>query len=1069
MRFPAVWLGVFLAIAFPARAQMPRVEGTLTQSGDGVPLRARLFFQPPDSLKIEVLNERDEVSQTVVSRENQTQTFDARSKRLGVLSANVVREWFRGAGLLAGGPANFAFSGATGFVAEPTQGVRRVRDTVLLGSEEQRTYYIASKVAVRAFPARIDIQNGARSDFDDAKNTLLRAQISFNAQLPLRAVIGSGEDAVTFDYALQTRADEFPDGTFALPEAAKDAIREDDTLRAPSSYSDTSPDELWNHGVSLWRASGDASGALSLWARATLANPRSTAPRFSSLEVALATRAVSGATRALDGLKPLLSPADFAWAATGVDELRSDRAALLRDLQVAATSGEPERKLALSLALRSSGDIKGARETWKALLSPQTPRAVAVKAAESFALSATKAELATLGTTLEDDGEAVRLARALVDLRGGKNVAATFSSLAFRASFARALERAGRAEAARPLWEAIEKSPDVGVVVQNEARAHLVTILARSGDASAALVVWNRWNATLLFDTQKERAQNILFDAFQKAGKTDALRVLLLNRAGGTSAKDQDLRLGLAFQLAFGSDDAIAIAQKAGFDRFPTVAFWQGKRAETLVAQAFLLAPTDNFGFRRRAAMFKEANDLLVKAIAGASDPTFYTLQRALVHIQHATESGGIFDSAEKSNAEAVARALLAKLDASEDADFQAVATLGWNAFPISEDRLKSFASARRALDTAPVDGDRATLVFAVRQSVVRLLERAGDSSDAAKVWAMLLDIAPSADDEAALVAVMLSGHDKRKDAAGMAQLLVRVANERWSLDANATLLSGAASRIVASPLLPEVAQNLDVLADARGNNNATKAAIVARAALALARLARANAIIAVPGSPPSADAELERATRAIVPAFAVLQNLSEGNEPFWATRADLLLLDSGTLSPDARREVLQKLVRLQNEPSLVLALASAEANPQARALAAQTLEFRPQTWRQLALDALASGDKDGADFWSREAFEFASNSPEISANDFQSIAFTRARVAWEIGQGPTATALYNSLASAGWNPTSRAAALLALFKRLQESGRDAEAQNIDPRLVALKLSKTQTQNALSLLDDLDD
>ena len=1068
MRFPAVWLGVFLSLAIPARAQMPRVEGTITQSGDGVPLQARLFFQPPDSLKIEVLNGQGEVSQTVVASENQTQTFDVRSKRLGVIGANIVREWFRGAGILAGGPANFAFSGATGFVAQPTQGVTRVRDTVLLGSEEQRTFYVVSKVPVRAFPARIDIQNGVRTDIDDAKNPLLRAQISFNAQkLPLRAVVGSGADATTFDYVLRTRADEFPANTFALPEAAKDAIREEDTLRAPSSYGDTSPDELWNHGAALWRATGDSGGALALWARATLANPRSTAPRFSSLEVNLATRAVTGATRALDGLKPLLSSPDFAWAATGVDELRGDRAAFLRDLQLAATSGEPERQLALSLALRASGDIKGAREAWKALLSPQTPRAIAIRAAENLAVSSSKAELSTLSATLEGDGEAVQLAKALLDLRGGKIPATTFSALPFRASFARALERAGHAETARPLWEAMEKS-DI-VVVQNEARAHLVTILARAGEASAALAVWNRWNATLVFDKQKEAAQNILFDAFQKAGKTDALRVLLLNRASGTGAKDQDLRLGLAFQLAFGNDESIAAAQTAGYARFPGVPFWQGKRAETLVEQAFLLAPIDNFGFRRRSAMFKEANGLLDKAIAGASDPTFYTLQKALVNIQHATETGGVVDSVEMSNADAAARALLAKLDASGDADALTVATLGWNAFPSSEDRLKSLASARRALDTAPIDGDRSTLVFAVRQSAARLFEKASDVNSATREWTALLDVAHSAEDEAALVAVLFHAHDKRKDAVGMAQLLVRVGGEHWPLDPNAGLLSGAAARVVVSPMLPEVVKNLDALADAPANNNATKSAVVARAALALARLARAKEIIAIPGAPPTADAELERATRAFTPAFAALQNLSETGEAFWATRARLLLIDANTLSPEAKHEVLQKLVASQgSEPSLVLTLLDAGANPQSRAQAAQTLDFRLQTWRQLALDALEGGDKENADFWSREAFEFASSAPEVSANEFQSIAFARARIAWEVGQIPSATALYNSLASAGWNPVGRGAALLALFKRLQESGREAEAKNIDPRLVALKLSKTDTKNAIAMLEDLD-
>ena len=367
--------------------------------------------------------------------------------------------------------------------------------------------------------------------------------------------------------------------------------------------------------------------------------------------------------------------------------------------------------------------------------------------------------------------------------------------------------------------------------------------------------------------------------------------------------------------------------------------------------------------------MFKEANTLLDVAIKGADEPTFYTLQKALVQIQRATGIGGVVDPTEMANANDGARATLTRLDASPDPDFAAVAALGWNALPTPEDRQKALAAAGRALDSPPDDGDRATLVFAARQVSARTLDGAGDPNGAARQWAILLDVAQSADDEAGLVAALLNSADRHKDALASAQLLVRVANERWPLDGNAALLSGAAGRAAASPFMAQIGQNLDALVAHNDGGNLAKAAIVARAAFAVARLALANAQIAVPGAPPAADAELERATRAQSPALAALKPLAEGDDPFWATRARLLLLDAGTLAPDARRDLLQKLVASQGgEPSIALTLANADADPKTRARAAQSLDFALESWRRLALDALDNGDKTGADFWSGEA-----------------------------------------------------------------------------------------------------
>lgn len=1070
--------GFLLALALPANAQnaLPRLEGTITQTLGGQTSKANVFWQAPDSLKIEVLGRGGEVAQTILASGNQTLSFDNSTKRVHVTGANIAREWFRGWNLSFGGPANFAFSGATGFTATPDQGVTLMRDRALLGQDSERAFYIAWKQRERAFPAKVTVENGVRTDFDDAvptppgvrvpavaPPTLMRAAIKFDAQgLPQSAQVEADGGKTSFVYTLRPRAESFAADTFALPPAAKDAVREA-VLRAPSSYTDQTPDELCDHGTAMWNASGDAAGALSLWARASQGNPRATAPLLSTFDVALATRQVAVASRALDAVKGQLSEADAAFLRARLDTLRGDTSAALLDWNAVAATGDPARSLSYSLAQKASGDLSGARATWKSLLVPTAARDVAALAAENFALAATREELGTLGATLTGEDEAVRLARALLDLRGGKTVDVTFAAPEFEATLARAFERADRDDAAKGAWTALESSGDFAL--QNQARAHLISLAARAGDAPAAIGAWNRWNATLDSENERIAAQNSLFDAFQKAFKTDALRVALLNRATAMGVKDSDLRLQLAFQQQFGGEVEVARATTAGFERFRNVPFWQGKKAEQLVSQGFLMSAIDEYGFSRRRAVFKQALDLLNSAIKNSPEPSFYIQQKALLVIQLGTRTGGVIDANESKNNSDAARDQLLALDASPDSDLATVAAIGWNAFVTRDEKARAVPSALRALDSAPLDGDRTTLVFANRQVLARLL----DEKDAAAQWKILLDVSRSASDEAGLVGALLTQLEKRKSAAGMAQVLLRVAGERWSLDAHSFLLSGSATRIAASPLLLDVVKALDAAglrtaADAEGN----RSFLIGRAALAMARLARANAVIAQPGAPPEADAELERATRAQVTSLAALGPLAQADEPFWSSRARWILLEGPSLSPDAKRDLLDKLAaREPGEASVALTLANAH-DPQTRTQIARTLEFSPETWRRLSLDALAGGDRESAGFWSGEAFSFAAHSPVTSANEFQRIAFARAKIAWQTGQTSVATALYTGLSSPGWTNLDRATALIGLRRRLQEAGRTSEADAITPQIQALGLDQDDVRSAISFLDDVE-
>jgi len=1067
---------LLLALALPASAQnapLPRLSGTISQTVSGQTVKANLFWQAPDSLKIEILSPKNEVTQTILTSGNSTLSFDTPTKRLTVLDANIAREWFRGWNLAFGGPANFALSSASAaIVAMPDKGITLVRDKTLLGQDEERAFYIAWKRRVRSFPASVVILNGVRYEAGDPTSTtgtttvngrttpnklpLMRAQISFDAQhVPTRAEVEAQGQKVSFVYDLKAQTGDFPTGTFALPDAAKDAIKEAQDLGAPSSYNGETADDLCNRGAALWNAGGDAAGAFSLWDKASALDPKATAPKLLALDVALSTRQPSIAARALDALKGDLSEADLASLHARLDALQGDNSAYVNDLRASlGTSGDAGKKLALSLALKARGDLKGARDLWNSLLLAGVPRDVQALAAENLTLASTRGELSSVGTALSGDADAVRLARALLDLRAGKTGDAKFTEIEFEATLARALERAGNDEDARLAWQEVEKSGSVNQVA--DARAHLVVLAARAGDASGALSLWKEEVAALEDQSSHDAAQNALFDAFQKAGKADALRAAILNRATAMGARDEDLRLELVYQEAFGDDARVGRALDAGFDRFGSVPFWQGKKAERLVESAFSES-------RNRNAKLKQALALLDSAIKTAPEPSFWVQQRALLLIQRATKTSAIaFADESKANDDA-ARDALTTLENTPDPDFQTVAALGWDAFPTSDDKAHAVADANRALDSAPFDGERATLVFANRQILTRILA----PEAAIAQWRALFDITRSAGDEAGLVASLLNQQDRGKDSAGMARLLVRVARERWPLDDYGFLLNGAAGRIAGSSHLPDVVAALNPRADMTAEDS--RAYLLARAALSGARLAHANAVIAQPGAPPVADKELELATRGQVAAFAALMPLANANEPFWSSRARSLLLDSSSLPTDAKRALLEKSVVAEpGEPSIALALANAQGDVKERERVATTLEFSPETWRRLALDALAGNDSLGANFWSNEAFNYASHSPNVGAVEFQRIAFARAKVAWQTGSPTLATAIYTGLSGLGWANTDRAAALLALRRRFQESGKNDEALALDAQIKALGLDADEAKNAIGFLDDVE-
>lgn len=97
-----------------------RLEGTITVQGyqseiglGGGTAVAKVQFEKPDSLRIEMQAEaaRGIRGIIVVAQGKTTRIYDPVSHRLRELPYNIADEWWRGWGILNGGPANAIFTG----------------------------------------------------------------------------------------------------------------------------------------------------------------------------------------------------------------------------------------------------------------------------------------------------------------------------------------------------------------------------------------------------------------------------------------------------------------------------------------------------------------------------------------------------------------------------------------------------------------------------------------------------------------------------------------------------------------------------------------------------------------------------------------------------------------------------------------------------------------------------------------------------------------------------------------------------------------------------------------------
>lgn len=1065
---------VLLAPTLARSAPLPAFEGTVSQTQNGLVSRAKIAWAPPDTLRIEILPDSANgiAGSVLVARGEQTLVLDKATGRVRRAPYNLATNWWRGAGLGSGGAANFLFAG-TAFPADSAPGRFLLRDTVIFGGSGKDVYYAARKAPVRRYAAQIAVTGVSRIEKNEAGKVTLEAQITLDgAGLPRASTVVSSGESASFAYDLKALA--------APPviEEIEAPITEDTDLQSPSAYAGNDASSHFNRGASLAQ-NEDAPRAIAAFQAASQAAPTATAPQLALFEIAFAMRDAQSAQKALDILATLpIDKAEIEVRRARLALLNRDRASALVAFKNAEQSAPQNATLRLAQAeiLRSQSDFEGARAFYREVLATPSRQFGAQRAAaESLALGATFEELPALlqSIPLQGANEAQQLARALLQLRLGQTPeAAEFARDEFLVALALGFERAAHDDDAGRAWQTLEKrAPDA---LKNRARAHLMTLAARRGDVAGAITRWREWNAALPLQSDRDAAQDAFFAAFQKAFRSDALQSALANRATATAATEDDLRLFLAYQETYGTPEDIVSAIDTGANRFPKSAFWMGKRAENLLAEANDQR-SNQAGTARREQLYEKAFVLLNEAIKIAPDEPFYRSQKALAATQRAIKTGAIIDATISTrNRAAAARETAALLaDFPDDPDVLVSAALQNLALENDAGAREAIRLASRALDAAPGegDGDRHTLIWAAHQALASAYKRLNQPELAAAQWETLLLGARDAGEQATLASSYFAFLDGLGEAnakattQSAARLLAQLALEKWSYAAARGLLESVASRMALSPRAGAIAGALAAMK--------SEGATLANATLALRRVEATQRALEAPNPPPpAADADLERANRDLGAALAQLRVFAQSPNRAVAARAAAFVAENSVLSGIEQLELLRSAIEKEpRDAGLRFALIGALDAPQAQKeleIAAQILDFNLETRRAFAAALRRAGDAPGALRVAEEAFAAAARAPETGSDDLQRIAFTLAKSAFAANQNSRALELYNGLSLPQWNEADRAAAMMALSRNYHEAKRDDDAAKINARIPALQLSQPELETALAFVDEVE-
>lgn len=859
-----------------------RLEGAVSVSRRGITTRATLRFQAPDLLRVDV--QRDEaigiVGASYFSRgvEAQSVEADGRVRRWRFGSA---RQPWRSDALADGGPANLTLFGwpqgieqvydaapvAKTAGGEITQtwtaragvGARMVADGYRsgdLGSQFKGglIYFNTFKRTVYDRPFRLVLRLSAsgallsREDRDETNRVLKRTD--FERDAASGALLGAtvrdaGKRLVeTWKYDLKPRAEAFPEGTFDLPDAAKQQVVEDAEPMALSDYAGESADALWNKGNVLWRQAEELRAAMAAWDAAARLKPQAVSPPMAIFDAALRSHDMARAQSAVSRLAQLRGATDFAvlLRRANLEIARRDWSAAKEALDAAQRAQPLNLSITLTRAdlARGSGDDATARALLSEIVSSaaQQPE-VQAGAAEALAsllgaghegsaserdaafalLPKTPATLAGAAATGAATGatEWQKLARAHLSLMFGQGEgdAAQFKDLFALSSLARGQERAGHDDAAVASWQIVAARAPGTLSASGTpgtwAREHLVALQAKRGDVQASLRAYRALVAQAPDETARERARDILISAWHKNFRGGELRIALKQIATTTNAPEDDLRLWLAWQERYSPQSEIEATIRGGAKRFGRSAWWHWRYSDFL-AQKIPLLPEVPDNTRAQNSLLAQAEASRAAKIDVAQP--FYAAQVALTWVQRAVilRRSVEQDLTAQSEADAAAVKALNDLERAwpDDPDVALVLASGRDA--LVSPSLSADASVISGLDAAlrrgaPIaaqSSERHAAVFFGRQILSQMLARARRFDEATVQFEILFDAARNATEAAGIATTEMLASQKRGDVspaalAGAGARLLRRLSSEWPLeesDESADIFAEAILRI---------------------------------------------------------------------------------------------------------------------------------------------------------------------------------------------------------------------------------------------------------------------------------
>ena len=1101
MKFCFPLFVVFFLSGSPLQAQaalhsktFERLEGTVALEANGVTSRAQVQFQAPNQWRADITgtpNPNTPNAKTViVAIGDETRSLDATSQRVRRLPYNITRQVWRGAGLEFGGAANVVLFGTNEkdlattyqrtqsptntqtFQARKDIGRFLVRDWVRTGGIGDDMFYVAHKRPVFDRPAQITLLFDAttkhlvtRRDQDEQGRILNETTFTYDAtSLPRTAVVRDANKAVmaTFTYDLKVRAEAFPDGTFALPQAEGQVI-EDEELRAIGEYTSQDASSHFNRGVALATHSEELPAAFKAWEEALNRAPRAVAPALATFDAALVARDLARASLMLNILSKFqYDPFDLAMRRASLATARREWGEAEKALE-AAQALQPSNlsvKLTRATLRRVRGDFDKAQEWLLEIVASSEVNSATINAAQALATIIAEDQRAPFAAALPQATIAQKLTRALLELQTTpENKTLALPDWPVPALVALALEQetAGQEEAALAIWTKLRDSGPHEVSIN--ARLRLMAIQARRGLVKESLAEFQTLWGWTSGEQERLELEDAFLNAWNKGGTLDALKVVLQQRARSSGATSDDWRLWLAYQQSYG--DAAAIELQSALRRYPNSAWWNSQLAESKI-QEMEAVP---FGNQRRDLQQLRLNEALraaEAAVAADSAQPYYQIQRSLIHTQNyvLTQKGAIVAS-KASAARNIASEALDKLLATfpDDPDVEiAVALQRMMLSKTAEAQVEPVRLLQKALRGGLPGRDganRHATVFPARQMIANALRQAGNTDEAiAQFETALLSARNSG--EANGIAVNLMNLLLRRKPAALPGFLVRLAHEPWPFTEAQQLMDSLLNILSRDPAL-SVTLVQALQADPDPYAKIVRVQFLEK----ITDRARARAAADTSAQSVQLDAEATSAARQWNAAFDELTPLIQSPDAILAARAAALLGEraaNATKFEDAVTHFESAVAREPQDLNLRLALAKASLGARQNGAALQALQtllralpVNYDTLKQAALLDLQLGRNAQAARLLMTARNQALNTLGGTAYQANAASFLAARALVAAGDTTQALELYNALAGPGRANLERAAALRDAEMRLRQSGKPGSEREADRLLERLR------------------